>query len=79
MIELLNEMEKTLRDKRPDLYQQLVSNGVFTSKILFHREVFLYFDKEKRIGNGTVKAVKKTSDQFKIDIRTVYYALKNMK
>ena len=79
MIELLNEMEAALREKRPDLYRQLVLNGVFPSKMLFHREIFLFFDKEKTMGNKTVRAVKKTSDQFNIDIRTVYYAITSMK
>ena len=79
MIELLNEMEEALRKKRPDLYQELIRNGLFTSKVLFHREVFLFFDKEKRIGNKTVRSVEKTAVQFNIDERTVYYALKNMK
>lgn len=78
-IELINEMEATLRQSRPDLYQQLVRSGVFTSKMLFHREVFLYFDKEKRIGNKTVRAVDKTARQFNITESTVYYAMRNMK
>ena len=79
IIELLAEMEDALRARRPGLFQDLIRNGVFTSKVLFHREVFLYLDKEKRLGNGTSVSVKKTADKFNVIDSTVYKIMKSMK
>ena len=79
MLGLLNEMEAALKEKRPDLYRELIRNGVFTSKVLLHREVFLYFHKEKILGNKTVKAIRNTADRFNVCEDTVYKAIRNMK
>lgn len=79
ILELLNEMEEALCAKRPGLFQDLIRNGLLNSTILTHREIFLYFDKEKRLGNNVVKSVFKTSEQFKMCESNIYKIIKSMK
>ena len=79
IIELLAEMEDALRAKRKGLFQDLIRNGLFDSIILTHREIFLYFDKEKKLGKKVVQAVTNTADEFGISESSVYKIMKSMK
>lgn len=79
IVDLIAEMEEALKVARPDLFQDLIRNGLFSTDILFYREVFLYFDKEKKIGNNVVQAVRNTSEKFDIGERNVYIIIKKMK
>ena len=79
ILELLAEMEEALRYKRSGLFQDLIRNGLFNSTILAHREIFLYFDTQKTLGNNVVQSVTNTADRFRISESSVYKIMKTMK
>jgi len=78
-IELLTEMEEALKDSRTDLFTDLIREGIFSANILFHREVFLYFDKERILGKKVTKSVLNTSEKFEMTEDSVYKIIRKFR
>ena len=79
MLELINEMENALKGYRPGLFTDLIRNGLIDTKHLFYREVFLYFGKEKVLGNNVSKSVMNTSVKFEMTEDNVYKIIRKFK
>ena len=74
ILQLIQRLEKSGELK------QLINSGFLSTKILFHYEVFLEFDKTLKTQNKLVcDAVTETAEKFKLNESTVFRIIANFK
>lgn len=73
MIEVLTKLSAT-----GDL-KKLICSGLMSTKVLTHYEIYMEFDRRKKLNHKTVDIVFDLSDIFKISVTSIYAIIKKFK